>query len=204
MTIRVKDLIILLFILVMATALASCSTTSLIQSWKDAELTHSYKHLMIIGISDSQQTRQLYEKYFVAELKKINVTATPSYQLIDSKQKMNRETVVAAIKETDIDAVLVTYLVSADAEIKHRDSPLGASYSGTAEGSEISATIVTNRGSSRTEEVFVLKNDLYETQTKTLVWSVQTETVGPDSIDQVITEVTALLIDRMMSDDMVK
>lgn len=204
MTIRVKDLIILLFILVMATALASCSTTSLIQSWKDAELTHSYKHLMIIGISDSQQTRQLYEKHFVAELKKINVTATPSYQLIDSKQKVNRETVVAAIKETDIDAVLVTYLVSADAEIKHRDSPLGASYSGTAEGSEISATIVTNRGSSRTEEVFVLKNDLYETQTKTLVWSVQTETVGPDSIDQVITEVTALLIDRMMSDDMVK
>ena len=174
------------------------------QSWKEAELGHDYKHLMIIGISDSQQTRQMYEKHFVAELKKRNVTATPSYKLISSKQKMNRETVVAAIEDTEIDAVLVTYLVSSDAEITHRDSPLGASYSGTAEGSQISATIVTNRGRSRTEEVFVLKNDIYDAQSKTLVWSVQTETVGPESVDEVVTEVTELLIDRMFSDGIVK
>ena len=204
MTIRAKNIPVLLFLLVMAITIASCSTTSLIQSWKEADLKHAYKHLMVIGITDSQQTRQLYEKHFVAELKKINLAATPSYELISSKQKMNRETVVAAIKETEIDAVLVTYLVSAEAEIKHRDSPLGASYSGTAEGSEISATIVTNRGSSRTEEVFVLKNDIYDAISKTLVWSVQTETVGPESIDQVITEVTALLIDRMINDGMIK
>jgi hypothetical protein len=204
MFIRVKNFIVLLFLLVMAMAIASCSSTSLMQSWKEAELTHVYKHLMIIGISDSQQTRQIYEKHFVAELKKRNVTATPSYELINSKQKMDRETVVAAIQGTDIDAILVTYLVSADAEIKHRDSPLGGSYSGTAEGSQISATIVTVRGRSRTEEVFVLKNDIYDVQSKKLAWSVQTETVGPESIDEVITEVTALLIDKMISDGIVK
>ena len=204
MFISVKNFIVILFLLVMGILIASCSSTSMMQSWKEAELTHAYKHLMIIGITDSQQTRQIYEKHFVAELKKRNVTATPSYELISSKQKMNRETVVAAIEGTEIDAVLVTYLVSADAEMKHRDSPLGASYSGTAEGSQISATIVTNRGRSRTEEVFVLKNDIYDAQSKTLVWSVQTETVGPESVDEVVTEVTELLIDRMFSDGIVK
>ena len=204
MFISVKNIIALLFLLVIGVVITSCGGTSLTQSWKETELGHGYKHLMIIGVSDSQQTRQLYEKYFVAELKKRNVTATPSYKLISSKQKMNRETVVAAIEDTEIDAVLVTYLVSADAEIKHRDSPLGASYSGTAEGSQISATIVTSRGRSRTEEVFVLKNDIYDAQSKTLVWSVQTETVGPESIDEVVTEVTELLIDRMFSDGIVK
>jgi hypothetical protein len=204
MFMSVKNYIVILFLLVMGIVITSCSSTSLMHSWKEAELTHAYKHLRIIGISDSQQTRQLYEKYFVAELKKRNVTATPSYKLISSKQKMNRETVVAAIEGTEIDAVLVTYLVSADAEMKHRDSPLGASYSGTAEGSQISATIVTNRGRSRTEEVFVLKNDIYDAQSKTLVWSVQTETVAPESVDEVVTEVTDLLIDRMFSDGIVK
>ncbi len=197
---RVKDFIVLLNFLLMAIALASCGGTSLMQSWKEAEPGHAYKHLMIIGISDSQQTRQIYEKYFVAELKKRNVTATPSYELINSKQKMSRETVVAAIQG----AVLITYLVSADAEMKHRDSPLGGSYSGTAEGSEISATIVTSRGRSSSEEVFILKNDLYDAQSKTLVWSVQTKTVAPESIDEVVTAVTALLIDRMFSDDIIK
>ena len=204
MFISVKNFIVILFLLVMGIVIASCSSTSLMQSWKEVELTHAYKHLMIIGISDSQQTRQMYEKHFVAELKKRNVTATPSYKLISSKEKMNRETVVAAIEGTEIDAVLVTYLVSADAEMKYRDSPLGTSYSGTAEGSQISATIVTNRGRSRTEEVFVLKNDIYDAQSKTLVWSVQTETVAPESVDVVVTEVTELLIDRMFSDGIVK
>jgi hypothetical protein len=204
MFIKVKKFSVLIIMLVMAVAIASCSNTSLIENWKETEAGRVYKHLMIIGVSDSQQTRQLYEKYFVAELKKRKITATPSYQLISSKQEINRETVVAAIQGTEIDAVLVSYLVTADSEIKHRDSPLGASYSGTAEGSEISATIVTNRGRSSSEEVFVLKNDLYDAQSKTLVWSVQTRTVAPESIDEVITEVTALLIDRMFSDGVLK
>ena len=204
MFIKVKNYIVLIIMLVMAVAIASCSNTSLLQSWKETEAGRVYKHLMIIGISDSQQTRQLYEKYFVAELKKKKVTATPSYQLISSKQKMNRETVVAAIQGTEIDAVLVTYLVSADSEMKHRDSPLGASYSGSAEGSEISATIVTNRGRSSSEEIFVLKSDIYDAQSKTLVWSARTRTVAPESVDEVVTEVTALLIDRMFSDSVVK
>ena len=204
MCIRVKNFSVLLILLVMVIAITSCSNTSLLHSWKETEAGPIYKHLMIIGISDSQQTRQLYEKYFVAELKKRKVTATPSYQLISSKQEMNRETVVAAIQGTEIDAVLITYLVSADSEMKHRDSPLGGSYSGTAEGSEISATIVTSRGRSSSEEVFVLKSDIYDAQSKTLVWSARTETVAPESIDEVITEVTALLIDRMFNDGVVK
>ncbi|NOQ87681.1 MAG: hypothetical protein GQ550_02065 [Gammaproteobacteria bacterium] len=204
MFIRVKNLVVLSILAVMAVAISSCANTSMIESWKDADVARSYKHPMIIGVSDSQQTRQIYEKYFVAELKKKKISATPSYELINSKQKMNRETVVAAIQGTEIDAVLVSYLISADVEIKHRDSPLGATYSGTAEGSQISATIVSSRGRSRSEEVFVLKTDLYDVQSKTMVWSVQSKTVGPESIDEVVTDVTALLIERMFSDGIIK
>ena len=95
MFISVKNFIVILFLLVMGIVIASCSSTSLIQSWQETEPGHAYKHIMIIGISDSQQTRQLYEKHFVAELKKRNVIATPSYKLISSKQKMrDRKSVV--------------------------------------------------------------------------------------------------------------
>lgn len=197
---KMKKLIVCLFVTII---LASCSKTSMIKSWKDPEKAHVYKHLMVIGISDSQQTRQLYEKYLTAEFLKKKIVVTPSYTLINSKQKMNRETVVAAIKDTDIDAVLVTYLVSADVEIKHRDSPLTGSYSGSAEGSEISATIITNRGRSRSEEIFVLKNDVFDARSKTLVWSIQTRTAGPESIDEVIADVTELLIERLMADGII-
>lgn len=185
---------------------ASCAGTRLMDSWVEADHSQPYKHPMIIGISDSQQTRQLYEKYFVAELKKKNISATPSFQLINSKQKMNRETVIKALSDTDIpiDSVVVTYLVSAETEVKHHDSPLASTYSDTADDNRISATIVSTRGRTSDTEIFFLKTDLYDAQSKAIVWSAQTKTVAPESIDVVIENVIELLIDKMMSDEILK
>lgn len=198
------DIVKKIIVLLLSAFIVSCTTTELKDSWKDADLKYSFQHPMIIGISDSQQTRQIYEKYFVAELKKNNITATPSYTLISSKQKINRETVVAAVKNTDIDAVLVTYLISSDAEVRHRDSILNTGYSAEIDSSQVSATIISNRGQSRDEEIFVLKNDLYDAKSKSLVWSAQTKSVGPKSIDQVVREVTAILIKEMLDDKVLK
>ncbi len=94
-------------VLILSVLIVSCANTKVIDHWVDAEHSQVYTHPMIIGISDSQQTRQLFEKYFVAELKKTGVTATPSYKLISSKQKINRETVIKAVQGTDIDSVFV-------------------------------------------------------------------------------------------------
>ena len=198
------DFVKKIIVLLLCGVAASCATTNLMDSWKDAELNHSFQHPMIIGVSDSQQTRQLYEKYFVAELKKHNITATPSYTLISSKQKINREIVVSAIKDKDIDAVLVSYLISADAEVKHRDSILNTGYSADVDSNQVSATIISNRGQSRDEEIVVLKNDLYDVKSKSLAWSAQTKSVGPESIDQVVREVTEILIKQMLSDRVLK
>ena len=97
--------------LLLSLFITSCASTKLTDAWFEEGVSSNYNHLMIIAISDSQQTRQIYEKYFVSELKSRSIKSTASYTLISSKQKLNRETVVNAIKGTDIDAVLVTYLV---------------------------------------------------------------------------------------------
>jgi len=196
----IKKLITLLLTGIMV----SCASTNVIDSWKEDDLARTYNHLMIIGVSDSQQTRQIFEKHFVASLKENNIVATPSYKLINSKQEVNRETVVRAIDGTDIDAVLVTYLVSADVEIKSRNSPLNVNYSEGIVNNKISATIISNRGQSKSEEVVVLKNDLYDKKSRSLVWSVQTKSTGPESIDQVVKDVTSLIIDELLSDQLIK
>ena len=181
--------------------LASCSHTSIEGNWKEPELDSRYVQPLVIGISDSQQNRQIFEKQFVEKLKQGNVHAIPSYTMISSKQKINRETVVEAIKGTDIDAVLVTYLVSADYEMKYEDSPVNMGYSGSSETNMMSSTIISKRGRSRSEEVISLKTDLFDVNKKALVWSTQTKTVGPESIDHTIIEVTDLLVEQLFDDD---
>jgi len=189
-----------LIILVLGLLITSCSNTKIIQDWAEEGPGKTYQHPLIIGISDSQQTRQIYEKHFVSELAKNNVTATPSYTLISSKQKMNRETVMKAIEGTEIDSVIVTYLVSSETEVMYHESPLSQGYSGDPDSTKVSATLVSTRGRSSSAEIITLKNDLYDVETKTLRWTAQTRTVAPESIDEVVTDVTELLVDRLISD----
>lgn len=191
-------------VLVLSILIASCANTEVIDHWVDAEHNRAYKHPMIIGISDSQQTRRVFEKYFVAELKKINITAIPSYELIGSKQKVNRETVANAVRGTDIDAVIVTYLVASDSEVKYHDSLLNQGYSGDVEDHRMSDTLVSTRGRTSNTEIVTLKTDVYDVASKSLVWSAQTRTVAPESIDAVVTDVTAILISHMLNDNVIK
>ncbi len=197
---NVKKLLILLISL----STVACANTSITQDWVADTLPEPYKHPMIIGISDSQQTRQIYEKHFVAKLGERDIKATPSYTLINSKQIINRETIIKAIQDTDIDSVLVTYLVSADSEMKHHDSPINMGYSGNVENNMMSDTLISIRGRSRSSEIIGLKSDFYDARSKTVVWSVQTRTVAPESIDEVVIAVTELLITQLLDDDILR
>ncbi len=187
--------------LLMCLLLSACANTKITENWMDHENSKSYSHPMIIGITDSQQTRQIYEKHFVAELAKKNITATPSYTLISSKQEINQETVSNAIKGTQIDSVLVSYLVTVDSKLTHQDSPINTGYSGDTDNM-MSDTLVSKRGRASSTEVIDLKNDLYDVKSKAIIWSVQTETVAPPSIDEVIIDVTDLLINQLLADDL--
>lgn len=195
----VKTIIILISV-----AVASCSHTSITESWKQPDFNKTYEHLMIIGVSDSQQTRRIYEDYFADSLKQRNLAATPSYKLISSKDEINRDTVARVITNTDIDAVLVTYLVAADSKTRTHDSPLNPGYSGSPDENLISSTLIATRGRSSNEEIIGLKNDLYDVTSESLVWSAQTKTVAPESIDHAITEVTELLIKQLVADNLLK
>ncbi len=192
-----------IFTLIMSLLLVSCASTKVTESWLDSNLQKSYKHLLIIGVSDSQQTRQIYEKHFVSELAKNNINATPSYTLISSKQEINRETVVNAIKGGDIDAVLVTYLVSSDSVLTYADSPINPGYSSDTDNM-MSDTLISSGIRSDTTEVIGLKNDLYDVASQSIVWSLQTETVAPDSIDKVVIDVVDLMISQMFDDGLLK
>lgn len=192
----------LLSILFVSVLAASCSNTQIINSWTEPGQKTAYVRPMIIGVSDSQQTRRIYENQFVAELQKFKVNAIPSYTLISSKQKMDKETVLAAISGTDIDSVIITYLISADQEVSNTTSVLDTDHIGNIENNQVSSTIISTRGRSNSAEIVTLKNDFYDAASHTLVWTVQTRTKAPESIDEVVKDVTELLVKKLIGDQM--
>ena len=110
---------------------------------------------------------------------------------------------VNAIQGTEIDSVLITYLVSSDTEVRYNESPLSQGYSSDTDN-KVSATMISTRGRTSSAEIITLKNDLYDAENKSLVWTAQTRTVAPESIDEVVTDGTELLIDQLIDDGILK
>ena len=200
-------------VIVFTFIVSACANTTITQSWgqQDAE-RRTYKQPMVLVISDSQQTRRIYEDSLVAKLKEEGVTATPSYLLIDSRNEINRETVDSIVQRSNqnayndmpIDSVLISYLAVVDKELSKQDSPLGEAYSGDAEDNMLSATLIVGRGRFNTKEVIPLKNDLYDIQKKSIVWSVQTKTDDLTTIDALVVSVTDALVEELVDDEVFK
>lgn len=187
-------------IAVLLTVLSACTNTKLSEVWVDPDFKKSFNDVLVIGIAESQQNRRAYESYVVAELEALGVEAVASYKLIKSDVTIERKTVLAAIDGLDIDGVIVTHLVGIDEETVYRPSmdymPVysGGYYGGLYSYYPHVNTYVTRPGYYTTHETYMLETNLYDVNSEELVWSAHSRSFAPESTDEVIVDLTKLII----------
>ncbi len=208
MNILSQRLIKVTILIASVTFLSSCATTKITQTWIEPDHKKVYNNLLIIALVQSEQNRRAYESNFVEELRSIGVGAEASYTLIKGDQKINRETVKKAIEGMDIDAVLVTNLVAIKVEEVYRPAmdymPMygGAYYGGYRGGLGLYSypymtTYARSPGYFTTYESYTIETQLYDVKSGELVWSARSNSFAPGSADEVIVDLTKLLIDNM-------
>ncbi|MCK4674370.1 MAG: hypothetical protein KAT61_00525 [Gammaproteobacteria bacterium] len=196
--------------------LFSCANTKITQSWVEPDNKKSYNDLLIIGIAESEQNRRAYESYFVEELSENAIEAEASYKLIKSNQKIDRDSVSKAIKGLDIDGVIVTHMVGIDEETIYRPSAgysYGGAYGGYYRGGHYGGlysyyphvnTYVHNPGYYTTHETYTIETSLYDVASEELVWTARSRTFSPESVDEVIVDLTKLLIKDLSDKNLIK
>ncbi len=196
--------------------LVSCANTKISQSWVEPDNKKAYDNLLIIGIAESEQNRRAYESHFVDDLRAIGVGAEASYKLIKSNVKIDRDSVAKAIKGLDIDGVIVTHLVAIDEETVYRPSTgymygggYGVGYGGGYYGGLYSYyphvnSYVNNPGYYTTHETYTLETNLYDVESEELVWSARSRSFSPESAQEVIVDVTTLLIKDLQTKHLLK
>ncbi len=189
--------------------LSSCANTKISQSWVEPNHKKAYDDILVIGIAESQQNRRAYESYFVEALQAVGVEGEASYKLI-KESKIDREIVTKAIKGLEIDAVIVTHLVGVDEETIYRPSmdymPMygGGYYGGLYSYYPHVNTYVTRPGYYTTHETYTLETNLYDVESEELVWSARSRSFAPESVDEVITDLTKLLIKDLSEKNLIK
>jgi hypothetical protein len=142
--------------------------------------------LFVIGVAKEEKTRRSFENKFVEKLKAAGVQAVASSSVMPSDQQIEKAAILAAIEKLDIDAVLVTRLVSlTEEEIRSPSTSESGSpddYQGRYYSDYSTAYGYTHQPSDYTTSLRVgLETKLYDAGTEKLIWSATSKTANPKS-----------------------
>ena len=170
--------ILIVFILTLYCLLSACVTTKLTDVWSDPTFSAApFKKVLVMGLTDDDMKRRLFEQTFVENLQSLDVEAQPGYLYLPADAKPEKETVTRAIEGKGFDAVLITHYKGTEEESIFVP---GSTYYGR---SGYSGYYNTHRRSgyySKQTSIY-LQTNLYRTADEKLLWAARSETINPTS-----------------------
>jgi hypothetical protein len=165
----------LLFTGLAACLLASCTTVK-VHSWMDPQFNgRTIGKTMVLGIAESDSLTRQYEYLFVERLAELGVPSASLHAAIQTTKKISKEELAATLQEHNFDSILVTRLIS---ETERQQVANPGSYSthyGNYWGYYSHAYTVTyNTAYVQNFMEFELETNLYDVETRKLVWSGRT------------------------------
>lgn len=103
----------LLGISTVALFVASCATTSLVDSWRysgSAPVTRYHK-VLVSSVGRNVNERRVYEDVIAAELRQRGIEATTSFTIMPSDDHDKRQALEQAVKQSGSDAVLSVQII---------------------------------------------------------------------------------------------
>lgn len=187
--------------------LPGCATTSLQNSWKDPGVqAKQYRKLLVVGLANKLQMRQVFEEVFTGEVRKQGVAGIPSYTITGvAEPKPDRASVEEAVKKSGADGVITTRVV----DVK-RNTDVHTGFVMTDRGMTdiygVPATYATFvhqpvEVTSSTEAA--IETNLFDAETGRLVWSVTSRAVNPEGIINVTRELANLVVKAMARDGLI-
>jgi len=202
-------------------ALVACKTTDtkFSQSYRNAGYEETvFTKVMVIGVAQDQKARQAFEDALVAAIAKEGGTAEASIGVLPNEEQISEDQLHAAIDAGGFDAVLITRVLSVDKSQEYTPpktynnpqtryypaSPgWGYGYGGYYGFYGTTFAEVHEPGYFDTSTTLRLESNLYSVATNELVWTGQSETIDPQSIDDARGSMTQAVAQKLKEERLI-
>jgi len=203
-----KSIVKYTFVLIYSIVLSSCANTKFTKQWIDEDFNEEpYDDILVLVVADKMGNRQDTENYIVEKLGETGINAMQSYDILPKTETIDAEAVDQAIDGLQLDAVIVMYATGITEEeyfIPNRRVGIysGFGYRHAHYGSFYNyyphaVNYVYLPGYDNTHYVVALETSLFDLNTTKMVWSGQSNTFAPESVDDVIHNITVLTINEL-------
>lgn len=183
--------------------LAACSSTSVVSQWRDSGYDGaSLKKILVFVATADDASRRSVEDRIASSFPK-GTLGVPSYSLFpDAKEinEQNREAIAARLARQGFDGALTARLASVDRDKVYVPpqaymapaigGPFGPFYG---YGGYAFPSLYTAPAYSYEVRKYLIETVLYDIPRGGMLWTMTTESVSPDSRQQLITEVSGLI-----------
>ena len=203
-----KSIVKYTFVLIYSIVLSSCANTKFTKQWIDEDFNEEpYDDILVLVVADKMGNRQDAENYIVEKLGESGINAMQSYDILPKTETIDAEAVDQAIDGLQLDAVIVMYATGITEEEYFIPTRRFGVYSGYGYGHAHygsfynyyphAVNYVYLPGYDNTHYVVALETSLFDLNTTKMVWSGQSNTFAPESVDDVIHNITVLTINEL-------
>ena len=209
---------LLLALCLAACAFAACKTTdtNFSQSYRNPGYEETvFKKILVIAVASDQESRQAFEDALSSA---IGGAARSSIEVLPKDEQISEDELHAAINTGGFDAVLLSRLLSVEKSQdytppKKYNNPRtryypaspgwGYGYGGFYGFYGTTFAEVHEPGYFDTSTTLKLETNLYSVATNELVWTGQSETVDPESIDDARASITSAVANKLRAERLI-
>jgi len=169
-----------------AALLTACQTTSLQSAWYDTSYKGGpFRKVVVIASDGTTADSRVFEDIFVQKLQAAGVQAIPGYTTVPPDARRTESTFAPAVAATGADGVILVRLLRIDTKTQVSTvmmpgpmvGPWGGYYGGGFYGGGFYAAPEVTQ-----YDVASVETNVYNVNTKSLVWAATTQTVNPTTV----------------------
>ncbi|MCD9530722.1 hypothetical protein [Photobacterium carnosum] len=197
-----------IFIFILTMLLTSCASSNLTSSWVDRTYSNfPITSSLVVAMSDNLRVRRIFEDDMVKELQKKGVNAISSSQIYPDKLPSKAD-LSSYIKKNSTQTVFVAKLVNIeDKNIRYPGNNNSYGYGGSMSFHNYynsSYSYIYDDSYTVSYEFVNVEFTLFDTQSHKPIWSTSSESIDPNNMNEIIAELTHILIENMQDNGVVR
>lgn len=199
-----------LILIAIVACLSACNkgaSTTVPLAWRNPTYQDGgFKKLFVIGVGEDQSARRLFEDTFAKAIAAEGAAAQASWGHLPTTQRLTEEEIHSAIEGGGFDGVLITRVLGVNQNQQYvppSTYTVPTSHYGYYGYYGNSYTVVHQPGYYKTNTTFRLETNLYSVANGDLVWSGQSDTLNPESINDVIDSMTAAVAKTLKAEKLI-
>ncbi len=185
------------------------SKTTIAGSWRSPQLTDApFEKLFVIGAGRNDEYRRLYEDSLVAALAKRGIEAQASHDVLPQSEELTEAQIRTAMGAGPFDAVIITSLLHVDQSVEVVEPRTERVPAGQVPGGfgwyQWAYDTVHVPGYERLHTRYNIEARVYRVEDAERIWWGLSETVNPDSVDEIIDSVSDAMASQLQRDGIVR